>query len=83
MICGHRELNTILGPNNEPLNNELCSLFRPFYENMKITNLRKVRYLDQSQLKTDRNLVENNPEFVKNSQNKSLTLKINAKITRN
>ena len=43
--------NTMLGPNNEPLNNELCSLFPWFSENMEITNLRKVRYLSQNLLK--------------------------------
>ena len=36
---------------------ELCSLFSPFFKNMKKTNSRKVRYLDQIQLKASREIM--------------------------
>ena len=64
-------LYTVVGPNNEPLNNEPYSLFLPFPENMEITSLRKVRYLSQNQLKARKNnqdLVNSSKNYTKNTQ---------------
>ena len=61
----------MLGPNNEPLNNELCSLFPPFSKNIEITNLWKVRYLSENLLETRwKELSQSRcPEWVKFNQN--------------
>ena len=65
--------HTVVGPNNELLNNELFSLFSLFSKNKQITNLRKVRYLSRNLLKAR---YEKNLDLVQFSQNNSESTKI-------